>query len=310
MRLAGPTTPESSDTTAAMARSGSPFRAMERMPSAAAGHRAGCATGPSDIPRWGESGIHTHFVVWTRQPGTRMVKTSVEPLPETEAALDEYMEVDDTDLRADLVDMARRVGMIVPSCVGLSLGVIEGSLTFTWVATSEEVAVIDAAQYVDDGPCVSVMHGDEHMSSEIKELLDEGRWTAFATASAAEGVRSTLSLPIQRDGRVVGSINLYAAAAHAFDGKHAELAQAIGATAEGAVTNADLEFRTLQFARSTPGRIADQRDVDVAVAILASLIRTDVATARTRLEDAAHRAGTTPVQAARVFTQLRGTGLL
>ena len=61
----------------------------------------------------------------------------MEPLPETEEALDEYLEEDDSDLRAVLMELGRRAVELVPSCVGLSLGMVKDGLTFTLVATAE-----------------------------------------------------------------------------------------------------------------------------------------------------------------------------
>ena len=232
----------------------------------------------------------------------------MEPLPETEEALDEYLEEDDTDLRAVLVELGRRAVELVPSCVGLSLGMVKDGLTFTLVATSEQVASIDAAQYLDGGPCVDVATGSDTLDVDIPDLLDEGRWSAFALASAAHGVRSTLSLPIVRDGELLGGVNLYAAGSHAFEGKHEALAMALGASAVGAVADADLEFTSRARAIQTPGTMADLRIVDTAVGMLAAREGIDVDTAKVQLQDSATRAGVTLVQAARVVSYLRTKG--
>ena len=233
----------------------------------------------------------------------------MEPLPETEKALDEYLEEDDAELREVLLELGRRTVGLVPSCVGLSLGLVQDGLTFTLVATSQEVAAIDAAQYLEGGPCVEVSTGAaETLDLDVQDLLDEGRWSAFAQTSAAHGVRSTLSLPILREQRLVGGINLYAADPDAFHGKHEALAAALGASAEGAVADADLEFASRARAVGTPGAMADLRTVDVAVGMLAAREGTDVDTARARLEEAAVRAGVGLVQAAKVVNWLRSPG--
>ncbi len=200
--------------------------------------------------------------------------------------------------------MGREAVSLVPSCVGLSLGLVKDGLTFTLTATSQEVAVIDAAQYLDGGPCVAVAAGSEALHVEIPDLLDEKRWSAFALTSAAHGVKSTLSLPILREDALVGGINLYAAALHAFDDKHVALASALGASAEGAVTDADLEFTSRARALQTPARMADRREIEFATAILAARDHTNVDVARSRLQDSALRAGLTLLQAARVVTYL------
>jgi GAF domain-containing protein len=228
----------------------------------------------------------------------------LEPLPETEEALDEYLEEDDTDLRTVLLELGHRAVSLVPSCVGLSLGLVKDGLTFTLVATSQEVAAIDAAQYLDGGPCVDVATGASTLDVEVSDLLDEGRWSAFAMTSAAHGVHSTLSLPLVHDGRLIAGINLYAAEPLAFHGKHAALAAALGASAEGAVVDADLEFTSRARAVQAPATLADLRTIDVAVGILAARQHTDVDTARRQLEESATRAGATLVQAAQVTTHL------
>ncbi|MFL6055885.1 MAG: ANTAR domain-containing protein [Actinoallomurus sp.] len=224
----------------------------------------------------------------------------MEPLPETDEALNEYLEEDDVDLREVLTTMAREARDIVPSCVGLSLGLVRDGLTFTLVATAAEVAAIDAAQYLEGGPCVDVAGGADVLDLDVADLLDEGRWTAFARASAVRGVESSLSLQVVKNGEVVGGINLYAAQAGAFNGKHDRLASALGTSADGAVTNADLQFETREVARRAPQALADVRTVDVAVGMLAARHHIDVSAARERLEGAAMRAGISVLQAAAV----------
>jgi GAF domain-containing protein len=227
----------------------------------------------------------------------------MEPLPETDEALDEYLEEDDEDLRATLGEMAREARRLVPSCVGLSLGLVRDGLTFTFVATAREIAAIDAAQYFDGGPCVDVAAGAEVKDLDIPDLLDEQRWSAFALASAAQGVRSTLSLPVLHRGNLIGGINLYAASTGAFHGKHEALAAALGATAEGAMSDADLDFRSRDLARLAPRTIAERRMVDVAVGILAARYHLGTGDAEQRLQSSAARAGVTAAQAATVVVQ-------
>ena len=139
------------------------------------------------------------------------------------------------------------------------------------------------------------------VSQDVVDLLDEDRWALFARASSTAGVASSLSLPVLTNDRVVGGINLYASSSEAFTGHHRDLASALGATATGAVTNADLTFETRRRAERAPGRLQDQRHVDVAIGILAARLGLDVEPARARLRDAAVRAGITEPQAALVL---------
>jgi len=225
----------------------------------------------------------------------------MEFLSHTQEALDEYLNLSDPDLERSLVTMSDSVTRIVPECVGMSLTLYDDDLTFTLVASSLAVAEIDAMQYIDGGPCVWAVEENAERSEDVAELLDEERWALFARASSAAGVASTLSLPVLAGDRVIGGINLYASSRDAFDGHHGDLAAALGASATGAVTNADLAFETRRRAERAPGQLQDQRLVDVGVGILAAREGLDVGLASTRLQNAAMRAGVTQAQAALVL---------
>jgi hypothetical protein len=224
----------------------------------------------------------------------------VEPIPETREALEQLLAVGDTQLSTTLLRMGRRTVSIVPDCVGLSLALIDHELTFTLAATSEMAAGLDAVQYLDGGPCVLGAHDNATIDVAPDELLAEDRWLMYAQASAAFGVRSSLTLPILNTaGAVIGTVNLYAATPDAFVGHHEELAQALHASAAQAVTNADLSFSTRLAAVKAPQRLLERNDVDIAVGMIAQQQGVDIATAHERLRQAAARADISECQAAR-----------
>ena len=216
----------------------------------------------------------------------------MEFLSYTQEALDEYLSLADPDLEGSLMAMADRAVSIVPECVGLSLTLYDQEdLTFTLVASSLVMASIDAMQYLDGGPCVAAVQDNRSRAEDVADLLDEERWALFARASAAAGVESSLSLPVVDHDRVVGGVNLYASSRDAFSGHHRDLAAALGASASGAVANADLAFESRRRAEHAPVRLREQRLVEVATGILAAREGLEVHVARGRLEDAATRAG-------------------
>jgi GAF domain-containing protein len=136
----------------------------------------------------------------------------VEPLPETREALAELVTLDGPDVDDVLRDLGQRAAGVVPDLVGLSLGLSREGVTFTLVASSAGVAVVDAAQYIDGGPCVDVTEGRASvLEVDTQDPLDEERWRIFAGMGAAAGVASSLSLPVYREGHLVGGLNLYAA---------------------------------------------------------------------------------------------------
>ncbi len=226
----------------------------------------------------------------------------VEPLPETREALAEYVSLRGPDVD-ELVDvLGRRASDLVPQLVGLSVGLSREGLTFTLVASGDGAAVLDAAQYVESGPCVEVTEGRATaIELDITDPLDEERWGLFAQVGAAAGVRSSLSLPIYDDGQLVGGLNLYAASSDAFRGHHAELAALVDASITEAVSNADLSFSSRSKALATPGILRDRTEVETAVGLLAGTRGLDLELARSRLKEAAARAGVDEVAVARVL---------
>jgi GAF domain-containing protein len=215
----------------------------------------------------------------------------LEPIPETVEAINELdPSVDEVDLLAHVADLASRGQEIVPDLVGVSIARLDQGLTFTLVATADVIAVLDAVQYVAGGPCVDGALTDQVTEFDPADVLDEKRWRLFGEATAERGVRSTLTLPVVSGGRVEGTVNLYAASPRAFVGHHEELAKVFGAWAAGAVTNADLGFRTRTEAEAAPQRVREQHVIDVAVGVVAADLGVDVETALARLRDGAARA--------------------
>ena len=223
----------------------------------------------------------------------------MKPVPETNEVLDALAGMGGAEMRVTLIEMGDAAKDVVPQCVGLSLASIVDGLTFTLVATSDEIAALDAVQYLDGGPCVFSAHENEIVGMDHDEMITEHKWLLYAQASAAAGVASSLTLPILNKDRVIGTVNLYAATSDAFEGREDDLAQAVGASAASAVRNADLGFETRLEAARAPERLVDQNDVDIALGIIAGSQRVDIPTAQERLRQAAARADITEAQAAR-----------
>jgi GAF domain-containing protein len=237
-------------------------------------------------------------------PGYRR---SVEPIPETIAALDELgAQLDDSTLVTGLVATADSARTLAPGLVGVSIASRRLDVTFTLVATDDEIAALDAVQYVSSGPCVDAIDLGHGIATSPGGLLSESRWRDFARASAAAGVHSTLTLPVvATGGEVVATVNLYGRTGDTFEGRHQQLADAFGAWAPGAVTNADLSFSTRRDAEQAPRLLADANLVDLASGIVAESGGLDVATARERIRGAARRAGVTEVQLAEAIVELK-----
>lgn len=228
----------------------------------------------------------------------------VEPIRETLEAFGEVdVHVEGVSLEHQLRTTVARAKMHAPGLVGASLAFREQGLTFTLVATDDEIAALDAIQYVSSGPCVDAIDLG-HGIATPDGLLSEQRWQDFARASASAGVRSTLTLPVLAGEVVVSTVNLYGAADDSFTDRHEALADVFGAWAPGAVANADLSFATRRVAEQAPTLLRERVAVDTATGILAARRGLSVDEARAQLHDAAQRAGVPVHKLARVLIGL------
>jgi hypothetical protein len=204
----------------------------------------------------------------------------------------------------------RPITDIAPRLRGLTVtGLAEGR-AFTWSATDDTSAVLDACQYLSGGPCVQSAVDGEVLSTFPPALGDHGSWGLFSAASTAAGVEATMSLPVSRGAvngrtRLIGTINLYAGSADAFSGRRDELVDwstrwppiaALGSV------SAALADRRDEAARPEPHR--DPNAVDWAVATLAVRLGTDAATACDQLRIAACHAGLRESRAAQLLNEL------
>jgi GAF domain-containing protein len=190
----------------------------------------------------------------------------------------------------------------VPEIWGMSVTMSDGDLTFTLVASSAEVATLDGLQYAAGGPCVAAVEEEREVGlPDLDDPMVEADWQLFASASAAAGVRSTLSFPLAYQGQVIGGVNLYASTVDAFAGHEGALAEVFGAIAGQGVSNADMDFASRDRAEHGPARVAEQSEVDMALGVLMARHGLDADQARTDLDQAARRAGTDSLSIARAI---------
>ena len=230
---------------------------------------------------------------------------NLKPVAESRVAFDWLDYYGDPAIEQSMARMGRVVRSIIPDCVAISLTMADGDLTFTLMCEAPGAALLDAMQFLDGGPCErAVDDGSIGATSDLP--TDEGRWQLFARAEAFTGIRSTLSLPVMQDKAVVGGVNLYASSPHAFDGHHEEVADACGAWAHGAVTNADLRFTTRVRAAAAPERLRERGTLDIAYGYVAAHQDITLEDAAARIRLAARRAGVSAFDFARFILDSHG----
>ena len=182
-------------------------------------------------------------------------------------------------------------------CVGLSISLARAAaLTFTFLRTDALPGVLDAMQYLDDGPCETTIRTGEEIG--VDDVRAEDRWLLFTTVCAATGIRSSLSLPLYRGPVVVGSVNIYGDVERAFTGEQADTAAAFGAQVQAIIGNADLSTSPIRIA--SPSTPPPERDalIDQALSVLAPNLGVPAEAASRRLAEAAARARTSTTEVA------------
>ena len=229
----------------------------------------------------------------------------MEAIPEVRAAATRLAALADEtlDLVQDLEAVAGLAATLLPAVVGVSITVVVDGDPFTVTATSDEISALDAAQYLDGGPCTDASSETDPVL--VGDVLDERRWHLYAQAAAASGVRSSLSLPLRGSGDApFGALNLYASTPDAFDGKQTQVAELFGVRVNELVLNADLSFMTRELARELPQRLEEHEQVNQAIGVLMGLHGWSEAEARERLDYAAGHARTSRASVARMVMVL------
>jgi len=95
--------------------------------------------------------------------------------------------------------------------------------TIGW--SSDAAREVDEIQYsLSQGPCLTA--AEEEREVHVPDLLEENRWGPdYATAVAAHGLRSVLSLPFTLQGEAKAALNLYSDVPRKFEGRAAARAR-------------------------------------------------------------------------------------
>src|SRR4051794_37645932 len=216
----------------------------------------------------------------------------MDPIPEVRGELDRLSALlgDGLDVGGYLRAVADVAQALVPSCVGGSITVIIDGDAYTMTATTLDAAQLDAAQVLDGGPCVEALTANT--SVVTGDILDEHRWQLFGQAAAAKGVRSSLSFPIRDvDDLVAGGVNVYASEPDAFADDRSLLMVGLGGDLSEVVVNADLSFRTREYAQELSARLDAKAQLETAVGIMMARRGWNAEQARDRLARAAAQAG-------------------
>jgi len=199
---------------------------------------ASCTGAPTDVvPEIGALSNHTE----QRRPGMGVNRPEVSNTGQGNGRVS-------SELAAQLSDLARElqqddaVHAVLSGIVQAALDLIPGtahasiSLVTGRKKVDSEVASGDLARQVDalqsstgQGPCLDAAYRDRVV--RVPDLSREDRWPEFSQGAVKLGARSMLSFQLFVEGDRLGALNLYGAAANAFDDESEQVGLLVAAHA-------------------------------------------------------------------------------
>jgi len=139
----------------------------------------------------------------------------------------------------------------------------------TVVANADFVGEIDAIQYdLGEGPSLTAVAEGRTVRSGL--LSTAPAWPRFGPRSERLGVHSALSLPLLVGASVIGSLNVYARAADAFDERAEELGELFAVPASISVQNAQTLSQATRLAAQLQTALTSRATIDQAMGIVMS----------------------------------------
>jgi GAF domain-containing protein len=175
--------------------------------------------------------------------------------------------VESPEIDAVLEKMVGLAAEVVTPAVACGVTVRRDGQPFTAAMTNELAARVDEIQYVsDEGPCLDALrHG---AVVQVDDLAQEARWDSYRASALAEGVRSSLSVPLTVEGERLAALNLYSVTPAVFGGPHRECAEAFADKSAAALTVSLREVRHARVQHQLAEAMVSNSVIEQAVGIL------------------------------------------
>jgi GAF domain-containing protein len=149
--------------------------------------------------------------------------------------------------------------------VGITM-LVEGR-TRTAVFTDDTAPQIDAAQYETGiGPCLDAFRHQQVF--RIDDMEKDHQWPPFSEAAAAEGIQSSLSLPLLARHEGVGALNFYSRTSAAFSEEDVEVGLQFATQAAIVLANAQAYWDVRQLAENMAEAMKSRAIIEQAKGIL------------------------------------------
>jgi GAF domain-containing protein len=189
---------------------------------------------------------------------------SIDPERSAFQALTDVVVFDET-LDTTLQRVADLATREVADCDMAGITLIRDGKPVTAVFTDAAAPEIDTAQYdTGVGPCLQAFSTNAVL--RIDDTRTDQRWQEFATAAAAHGVLSTLSLPLMVGSNALGALNLYSKSANSFIDDNTALVFASHAAV--VLANAQAYWASQHLAQQLETALASRAVIEQAKGVL------------------------------------------
>jgi GAF domain-containing protein len=175
--------------------------------------------------------------------------------------------LDTETLEGFLQSMAQAAIQRVPGTAGCGITLERAGRPLTVASVGSGALELDEAQYgQDDGPCLQALRTGHEVS--VPDLADEKRWWPYPAFAVAQGVRSSLSLPIAAHTHTAGALNLYAAGPHAFAETDLGALRALADRATGGIALAQRIADAQEIAADLNTALRSRAVIDQAIGVI------------------------------------------
>ena len=175
---------------------------------------------------------------------------------------------DDTNLSDALRRVAESGCGLMANCAAASVTIIQHERAVTVGSTSSTARALDDAQYAaGDGPCLTAAR--QRVVVRIDDIAADERWPGFSQRALEQGVRSSLSTPLDLTGdNTSGGFNAYSVMTSGFSDEDEQLCRAFAIQASIMVSNVRAYWASLELSNHLSRAMESRAEIEQAKGIL------------------------------------------
>jgi GAF domain-containing protein len=166
-----------------------------------------------------------------------------------------------------LQQVAHLAATVLPGELSCGITIRRNHRAITAASSDARASQVDGIQYNHDhGPCLTSLNTGEVVL--IDDLATDDRWNGYQIPALGHGIRSSISLPLHGDHKVIGALNLYATRPRAFGSQEQLAAQRFAGEASRALTLALRLAERAEMSHDLQHALASRAVIDQALGII------------------------------------------